>query len=166
MNNITQLEYRPSREQADISAEDLSAIATDINNTPDDRGTIATREFGWLFTPGIPLQPLKPLAGELASLFMREGAFVSEPFSGTNAVAYVHNHNCGNVSPTITDVNGLLAAVEGNGRLKYSLIAATDSGRVGGFYELEYCGEQSQAGDFIKRNNELRTDRVEKNGPG
>lgn len=152
-----------AKEETGINLEELNKIAAEINNTPPcSRGNIAIAEFGWLYFPRQQLQPLKVQTNVLAQLMMREGAFVMEAFSGTDAIAVVHNHPGGEISPTIEDINVLLRAAADNEKLDYALIAATDSGEVTGFYELQYLGERLKARDLIQKNNDLYKDRLMK----
>lgn len=139
-----------------ISLEELIKIASEINDTStSDRGDLTNAEFAWLYTPGEKLQPLRSQAGQAAQLLMLESTFVMEAFTNTDALAVIHNHPGGTLSPSLEDINVLLRAAADNEKLDYALIAATDTGKVTGFYELKYLADRSKARDLMARNIEL-----------
>lgn len=142
---------------SEISLEELTKLAKEIERTPsEERGDISNTEFAWLYTPGEPLQQLKRQKGEIAGLLMMGGGgIVFEDYSGTNAVAHVHNHPSGNMQPTLEDLNVLLGGVKRSENLRFSLIASTNSGRVRGFYELGYTGERANVVALMEGNNDI-----------
>ena len=140
-----------------ISLEELTRIAGEIERTPsEERGDISNAEFAWLYKSGQPLQQLKRQTGEIAGLFMMDGSgIVFEDYSGTDAVANIHNHPSGNMQFTLEDINALLGGVTRGKNLKYSLIASTNTGKVNGFYELEYAGKRANAAALMEANNDI-----------
>lgn len=132
-------------------------IGREIERTPpEERRDISNVEFAWLYTPGKPIQQLKRQTGEIASLLMIGGnGFVSEDYSGTSAIAHIHNHPCGNMQFTLEDLNVLLGGVVRGENLSFSLIASTRSGIVSGFCELEYKGKRADATSLIEGNNQI-----------
>ncbi|KKS12624.1 hypothetical protein A2617_03160 [Candidatus Daviesbacteria bacterium RIFOXYD1_FULL_41_10] len=165
MDNLEKSKETITGQETGLSLEELNRIAVEINNTsPNSYGDIAHAEFGWLYFPGRPLQPLKSRTDNIIAVaFMSVGsAFFPEAFSGTDAIAVVHNHPNGHISPSIEDVNWLLDSVAENGKLKYELIAATNLEKVTGFYELQFLGERSKTRDLIQKNKDLSADRIRK----
>ncbi len=137
-----------------ISLEELIRIKDEIKSSPpDDRGDISNVEFAWLYTPRKPLHHLKIQTNETADLFQMGGnGVVFEDYSGTNAVAIVHNHPSGYMMPSMEDLNVLLRGVAQNKNLSHELIASSELGRVTGFYELQHTGKRSKAFALMRSN--------------
>lgn len=151
-----------SRIESDITQEDLARIAGEINiMPPSDRGDLTTAEFGWLYSPGRHIQSLevKKDLSILGKLMMKGNAFIPDEIIDTDAIATIHNHPPG-TEPSFEDVNFLLKTAAKNRDLRYELIAATDSGKVSGFYELKFTGDRSKALDLVKKNNALYIERI------
>jgi len=146
-----------------ITLDELTEIARQIEGTPSDKfGDISKAEFGWLYTPGKPLRQLKkgtlnidsPASQVMNFMMGGGGALFQEAYTGTDAIAHLHNHPSGYMVPSLSDINSFLKTLADNLRLSFELIASTVNGKVNGFYQLEYLGKREDARSLVAGNDE------------
>lgn len=141
--------------------EELLKIKTQIESTKSESGLgIGDKEFAWSYESEQGLKCLEERCS-LSGLLLGgpEHAVEYVAPTNTNATVLIHNHPGGDVSPSYWDLISFLSSVSGNSRMRYSLIASTERGRVSGYLVMAYIGRRARASalkrKISKRYNDL-----------